>query len=132
MATAGDTSNSGSANTSKSVTVKWTLQDSSGNYVTNLNANVLGAVGPVPKLANGSCPLPGAVPQFFNYPGIYPYTYTALYSPTFGAKGGSTFRISSSGSQFIFNWDTKGAVGCYVLELDLDSGQVERTTLKLQ
>ena len=54
-----------------------------------------------------------------------------LYSPTTGAKGSSTFRIGTN--QFVFNWDTKTAtLGCYVLELDLNSGQVLRTGLKLQ
>jgi len=132
LSPAGDSSNSGSFNIGKSVTAKWTLQDSSGNYIGNLNANALFAVGPVNPLTNGKCPLPNQVPVFSNSTG-YPYPVATLYSPTTGAKGNSTFRIATSNNQFIFNWDTTGfKAGCYVLELDLDSGQVERTTLKLQ
>ena len=132
LSPAGDSSNSGSFNIGKSVTAKWTLQDSSGNYIGNLNANKLYAVGPVNPLANGKCPLPGQVPVFLGSTG-YPLNVATLYSPSTGAKGGSTFRIATSNNQFIFNWDTTGfTAGCYVLELDLDSGQVERTTLKLQ
>ncbi len=128
LSPAGDSSNSGSFNLSKSVTAKWTLQDSSGKYVGNLNANSLVAVGPIP-LVNGTCPLPSNVPVYLNYTG----PSSILYSPSSGAKGKSTFRIATSNNQFIFNWDTSSFLpGCYVLELDLDSGQVERTTLKLQ
>jgi hypothetical protein len=134
MATAGDTSNSGQFNQGKSVTAKWSLQDSQSNSVTKLNVNTLIAIGPVPP-NNAACPLPGQVPKYSNYSllnlGQYPYQASNLYSPTAGAKGNSTFRFSSP--QFIFNWDTSTfSTGCYVLELDLDSGQVERTTLQLR
>jgi hypothetical protein len=131
LSPAGDSSNSGSFNIGKSVTAKWFLQDSSGNSVGNLNANAVFAVGPVP-LANGVCPLPGQVPQFFNSTN-YPFPVSTLYSPTTGAKGNTVFRIATSNNQFILNWDTTPfTAGCYVLEVDLDSGQVERTALKLQ
>jgi hypothetical protein len=131
----GDSSYSGAFNIGKSVTAKWTLQDSSGNFVGNLNANTLYAVGPVP-LTNGAC-LPTNAPVFFNFTTLnqipYPYPTAILYSPTTGAKGNSTFRIATSNNQFIFNWDTTPfKAGCYILEVDLDSGQVERTGLKLQ
>jgi len=134
LASAGDASNSGSFNEGSSVTAKWTLQDSQGNLVTNLNVNTLVAIGPVP-LAKGACPGPGQVPKYLNYSlnnsGPYPYAAATLYSPTAGAKGNSTFRFSTS--QFVFNWDTStSSTGCYVLELDLDSGQVERTTLQFR
>jgi hypothetical protein len=121
-----DTSYSGAFNIGKSVTAKWTLQDSSGNSAGNLNANALYAVA-VP--AGVPC-WPNQVSPVYNTPSA---SVATLYSPSSGAKGNSTFRISSSNNQFIFNWDTTGfAAGCYVLELDLDSGQVERTALKLR
>ena len=114
------------------MTAKWTLQDSSGNFAANFNANTVLAVGPVPPLASGACPLPNQVPQFFNSTN-YPFSVAALFSPTAGAKGNTTFRIATSNNQFILNWDTTPfPPGCYVLELDLDSGQGERTALKLQ
>jgi hypothetical protein len=125
---------SGPFNLSKSVTAKWTLQDSAGNLVTNLNANILYGIGPFAAQADGTC-RPSQVSKVagcsVTNPPSCPANVQALYSPTAGAKGNSTFRFSSN--QFVFNWDTKTTTaGCYVLELDLDSGQVERTGLKLQ
>jgi hypothetical protein len=125
---------SGLFNLGKSVTAKWTLQDNIGNLVTNLNANTLYAVGPFAPQADGTC-RPSQVNVVagcsLNNPATCPPNATTLYSPTAGAKGASTFRFSTN--QFVFNWDTKTTTaGCYVLELDLDSGQVERTGLKLQ
>ena len=125
---------SGPFNLSKSVTAKWTLQNSNGSLVTNLNANTLYGVGPFAPQADGTC-RPSQVNKVagcsVNNPPSCPANVQALYSPTAGAKGNSTFRFSTN--QFVFNWDTKTTTaGCYVLELDLDSGQVERTGLKLQ
>jgi hypothetical protein len=125
---------SGIFNLGKSVTAKWTLQDSSGNLVTNLNANTLYGVGPFAPQADGTC-RPSQVNKVagcsMNNPPSCPGNVQTLYSPTAGAKGASTFRFSTN--QFVFNWDTKTTTaGCYVLELDLDSGQVERTGLTLQ
>jgi len=124
LSLAGDSSTSGAFNIGKSVTAKWNLQDYSGTYLGTLNANTLDAIGPVTPLANGTCPLPN---------NNYAAPITLLYSPTTGAKGNSTFRIATSNNQFIFNWDTTGLLaGCYALEVRLDSGQVERTALRLQ
>jgi len=131
LSPAGNSSNAGTYNIGKSVTAKWNLQDSGGSYLGYLNANMVLAVGPVP-LVNGACPLPGQVPQVLSST-QYPYPVATLYSPTSGAKGNSTFRIATSNNQFMLNWDTTPfSAGCYVLEVDLDSGQAERTTLKLQ
>jgi hypothetical protein len=124
---------SGTSNLGKSVTAKWTLQDSSGNYVTNLNANTLYGIGPFqPQPTDGTCrPSQVSVVAGCSANNSCPANASTLYSPTTGAKGNSTFRFSTN--QFVFNWDTKTTTaGCYVLELDLDSGQVERTGLKLQ
>jgi hypothetical protein len=125
---------SGVFNLSKSVTAKWTLQNRSGSLVTNLNANTLYGVGPFAPQADGTC-RPSQVNKVagcsVSNPPSCPANVQALYSPTTGAKGNSTFRFSTN--QFVFNWDTKTTTaGCYVLELDLDSGQVERTGLKFQ
>jgi hypothetical protein len=129
LTAAGDTSYSGAFNLSKSITTKWTLSDFNGNFLGDLSANVLYAVGPLSTIS-GKCPLP------FQAPLAKAASWSlvsVLYSPTTGAKGGSTFRIATSNNQFIFNWDTKiSAPGCYILELDLNSGQVERTGLQLQ
>ena len=134
LAPVGDTSYSGVFNLSKSVTLKWTLQDYSGTTLGILNANILYAIGPLAPNANGSCPLPAQVPVLLNYNGAYPAPVSVLYSPTQGAKGNSTFRIASSNNQYIFNWDTSTATssGCYVVELDLNSGQALRTSLYLK
>jgi hypothetical protein len=130
LSAAGDSSYSGSYNIGKSVTAKWNLQDYSGTYLGYLNANSVLAVGPVPSV-NGGCPVPREVPKVLNST-RYPHPVATLYSPTTGAKGNTTFRIASSNNQFI-HWDTTPfTAGCYVLEVDLDSGQAERTALQLQ
>ena len=122
---------SGTFNSGKSVTAKWTLQDSSGNLVTNLNANTLYVTGFYPPSTTGPACSTAQAPLISSYNGALPANVSALYSPTSGAKGNSTFRFSSN--QFVFNWDTTGfGTGCWVLELDLDSGQVERTSLQLR
>jgi hypothetical protein len=125
---------SGTFNGGKSVTVKWTLQDSSGNLVTDLNANALYVTGPYPVSTSKNAPACSTTqaPLISSYNGNPPAN-SILYSPTSGAKGNSTFRFSSN--QFVFNWDTTGfqTGWCWVLELDLDSGQApERTSLQLR
>jgi hypothetical protein len=121
---------SGQFNATKSITPKWTLQDSTGTPVTNLAANTLYVTGPYSAASSGPACNTSQAPLIFSYNGVLPGNVSTLYSPTSGAKGNSTFRSSG---QFIFNWDTTGfALGCYVMELDLDSGQVFRTSLLLR
>ena len=98
--------------------VKWQLRDGSGANVTDLTSTtVIKAIAYI----NGACS------------GAPNGAETLLYSPTTGAKGGSTFRSGSTG--FIFNWDT-GVVpgpGCYTLVLQLNDGSAAKaTTIKLQ
>lgn len=131
LATASETSYSGAFTLGKSVTTKWQLKDSNGNSVTALNVNTLYATGPYAALRSGPACQPTQAPLISSYTGALPPNISVLYSPNSGAKGSSTFRNSSN--QYVFNWDTKTVTaGCYVIELDLDSGQVERTALKLQ
>jgi hypothetical protein len=119
LSTAGTLSsptNSGSAKLGNAVPVKWSLQDGSGNYISNLNtASLLEAI-PNPSCAGA----PSGQP-------------IVLYSPTSGAKGGSTFRFSTN--QFVFNWDTSTGVtsGCYTLVLQVnDSSPLKATTISLK
>ncbi|HEX4441896.1 MAG TPA: Ig-like domain repeat protein [Thermoanaerobaculia bacterium] len=109
---------SGNANYGSATPIKWTLQDGSGNVLTDLTTTLaLTAV----KYTGSSCS------------GQATGTATLLYSPTAGAKGGSTFR--NSNGQFIFNWDTTvvGGKGCYELELQFNDGSPIRATVeKLQ
>jgi hypothetical protein len=126
---------SGTASSTKSITAKWTLQDSSGNLITNTNVNTVVAVGPFGTMSDGTCRTTQvniyascSVTNSCSTPGV------VLASPT-STKGNSSLKYSSG--QFVLNWDTKvtpPATGkpCYVLELDLDTGQVERTGIKLQ
>ncbi len=96
--------------------VKWSLRDGAGKNVTDLTSTTY-----ISAIANSACS------------GAPNGATTVLYSPTTGAKGGSTFRSGSSG--FIFNWDT-GVVsgpGCYTLVLQLNDGSAPKaTTIKLQ
>ncbi|HQR66975.1 MAG TPA: Ig-like domain repeat protein, partial [Thermoanaerobaculia bacterium] len=116
LATAGTLTaptNSGSANYGNGVPVKYQLLDYLGNNVTDLSTTTL-----IQAIANSSC-VSGHAPDG---------AATLLYSPTTGAKGGSTFRSGSSG--FIFNWDT-GVVpgpGCYTLVVQLNDGSAAKAT----
>jgi hypothetical protein len=111
---------SGSSNYGSAQPIKWKLQDASGNYISDLTTatNLSG----VPYL-NGACS-----GQATGVPVL-------LYSPTVGAKGGSTFRYDSGSNQFIFNWNTgyMAGPGCYELELQLNDGSAIKATIeKLQ
>jgi uncharacterized protein YjbI with pentapeptide repeats len=104
---------SGTANYGNGVPVKYQLLDYLGNNVTELSSTVM-----IQAVANSSCSS-GHAPDG---------AATLLYSPTTGAKGGSTFRSGSSG--FIFNWDT-GIVpgpGCYTLVVQPSDGSVAKAT----
>jgi hypothetical protein len=116
LATAGTLStptNSGSANYGNGVPVKYQLLDYLGNNVTDLSTTAL-----IQAIGNSSCSS-GHAPDGAT---------TLLYSPTTGAKGGSTFRSGSSG--FIFNWDTgvTPGPGCYTLVVQLSDGSAARAT----
>jgi hypothetical protein len=109
--------NSGSANFGSAIPVKWQLQDSSGNFLSDLStATSLQAVaypaGVCSGLATGQVVL--------------------LYSPTTGAKGGSTFRYDPNSHQFIFNFASGyvGSPGCWELELQLNDGSPVKATVK--
>ena len=109
---------SGNVNFGSATPIKWTLKDSSGNTLTDLaTTTLIQAVA----YTGGLCSGPAAG------------TTTVLYSPTTGAKGGSTFR--NSNGQYIFNWDTAvvPGPGCYELELQFNDGSAMRATIeKLQ
>ncbi|HEY6147263.1 MAG TPA: Ig-like domain repeat protein, partial [Thermoanaerobaculia bacterium] len=110
-------SNSGTSNLGHAIPIKWQLLDSSGKNVTLLSSTtLLKAVAYLGGACSGQA-TGGA---------------TVLYQPTVGATGGSTFR--SSGSGFIFNWDTSSVgAGCYELVLQLDDGSAPRaTTVRFQ
>ena len=119
LATAGTLSAptySGTANYGNAVPVKYQLLDYLGSNVTDLSTTIL-----IQAVANSTCS------------GAPDGAATLLYSPTTGAKGGSTFRSGSSG--FIFNWDTSvvPGTGCYTLVVQLSDGSAPRaTTIKLQ
>jgi hypothetical protein len=105
---------SGTFNLARGVPIKWQLQDANGNYINDLSTTSL-----LQAVQNVGCP------------GV-PGTQTiVLYSPTTGAKGGSTFR--SGNNQFIFNWDTSSgtATGCYTLLLQLADGTQKATIVQL-
>ena len=90
------------------VPITWLVQDFSnknGAFVSNSSANTVVAIGPINN--DAVCVSPAA---------NTPRTTIAL-------KGaGITFNPATN--QFSFNWNTIGfAPGCYLLELDLDSGQ---------
>jgi hypothetical protein len=103
---------SGSFTLTRGVPIKWQLKDANGHYI-----NDLSTTQSLQAVLNVGCPgTPGA-------------QTILLYSPTAGAKGGSTFRSGSN--QFIFNWDTSSgtAPGCYTLVLQLADGSAPKATI---
>jgi hypothetical protein len=107
---------SGTANLGNAVPIKWSLQNATGNYISSLSTTTL-----LEAIANPSCsgaPTGNAI---------------VLYSPTTGAKGGSTFKFSTN--QFVFNWDTSTGVtpGCFTVVLFLSDGSpAKATTIQLK
>jgi hypothetical protein len=119
MATAGSVSTpsfSGSSTFGSAQPVKWQLKDSAGNWISRLSSTVL---------------LQGVQYQS-GCSGQATGSTTLLYSPTAGAKGGSTFRYDAPSHQFIFNWNTgyMPGPGCYELELQLDDGSQMKATVE--
>ncbi|MFN2634333.1 MAG: PxKF domain-containing protein, partial [Thermoanaerobaculia bacterium] len=108
-------SNSGEANFTQGVPVKWQLTDSSGNTVTDLTSTQTLSAS---YYTGGVCTAGAATGPS-----------SLLYNPTTGATGGSTFR--TSGGAFIFNWATKKLAtgpGCYEVILQLNDGSAPRAT----
>jgi Bacterial Ig-like domain (group 3) len=96
--------------------IKWQLKNSAGNYISDL-ATALSLQG---------------VPYTSGCSGQATGTPVLLYTPTTGAKGGSTFRYDAGNKQFIFNWNTgyMPGPGCYELELQLNDGSPIRATIE--
>jgi hypothetical protein len=120
MATAGTLgapSFSGTVNYGSATPIKWKLQDSSGNYLSDLaTTQLLKAVAYTGEACSGQ-----ASGQAY-----------ILYNPTSGATGGSTFRYDAGNNQFIFNWDTSyvSGPGCYEIELQLNDGSPIKATIE--
>src|SRR4030095_15025453 len=97
--------------------VKWKLQDGGGNYLSDLATLQLLQAAPY---AAGVCS------------GQASGTPVLLYSPTTGAKGGSTFRFDSGTNQFIFNWNTgyMAGPGCYELEVQVHDGSAIKAAIE--
>jgi hypothetical protein len=108
---------SGTATYGSAKPVKWQLQDASGHYISDLTtATNLSAAPYAPGVCTGQAS----------------GTPVLLYSPTAGAKGGSTFRYDTGSNQFIFNWNTgyMAGPGCYELELQLNDGSAIKATIE--
>ena len=91
------------------VPITWSVQDfsnKSGAFVNNTAANTLVAIGPINN--DAVCVAP-----------------TANIPRTTIAQSGAGISVNAGPNYvFSFNWNTTGfAAGCYLLELDLDSGQ---------
>jgi len=108
---------SGSANYGSGQPLKWRLQNASGQYITDLTTTTNLSAAPY---APGVCT------------GQATGTPVLLYSPTAGAKGGSTFRYDTNNNQFIFNWNTgyMAGPGCYELELQFNDGSAIKATIE--
>ena len=91
-----------SGNSGSSFPIKWTLTDVGGNVVTSL-----------------------AAIQSLKYRSADCATFTANGSASNAQPAGqSALRYDTTAGQFVFNWKSPGATGCYALTLELADGQV--------
>jgi hypothetical protein len=116
LTTAGTLANpsfSGSQNLGSAVPLKYQLNTSTGQLVTDISSTV--SIKAVRNMACSGAPTGAEI---------------LLYSPTVGATGGSTFRFSSP--IFIFNWDSSVVVptgpACYTIVLQLSDGTAPKAT----
>jgi hypothetical protein len=104
------------ANLGSAVPITWTLQDASGNFISDLST-----LTELDTVYNGPTPGGGCVASLTG-------TSMVLYTPATGAKGGSNFRLVSPGYQF--NWDTNVSAGkgCYTVKTSLKDGSMHLTS----
>ena len=86
----------------KTYPVKWQLTDSDGAYISDLSVVTI----TYNSIACGS------------------FTGVPVDVLETNTTGGTSLSYHSGANQFIYNWKTPGAVGCYTLFLTLDSGDV--------
>ena len=110
---------SGNVNYGSATPIKWQLQDSAGNYLTDLaTTQILKAVA----YTGGACSGQATGQSYL------------LYEPDDRSDGREHVPRRAT-SQFIFNWDTSSSSGpgCYELVLQLNDGSAIRATIqKLQ
>jgi hypothetical protein len=109
---------SGSFNLGKVLPLKWELDDANRTPVVDLSSLSL-----LQAIRNPACtgPPPSGAATLL------------LYNPTRGAAGNSTFRVSSSGTQYIFNWDTTSvSAGCYNLVVQMKDTKSYATIIQLK
>jgi hypothetical protein len=116
---------------SDAVNITWTLLDASNNQNFNVGdfptANkALVLIGPLPSPSHdNSCAALGLVPVFLQSPGSY--AGPNPFAPVMPLAG-----ITANNGQFMATWNTgESSAGCYVIELDTDSGQYERVEVQL-
>jgi hypothetical protein len=93
-------------NQNRTIPIKWQLKDTAGNLITSLSA--VSSLQVAPVLSGGALGTP--------------------FNPT--PTGGTSLR--NDGSQYVFNWQTKGlSVGSYEIILTLADGTVRTKTLQI-
>ncbi len=104
---------SGTFNLGKAVPIKWQLQDTSGNFITNQVPSTILTVA-----SNPACT------------GVATGIAIVLWP---SATGSTVLRYDTTNNQYVFNWDTSNqSAGCYNLVLQLADGSVRSTIVQLQ
>jgi beta propeller repeat protein len=93
------------------VAVKWQLTDATGAFVSDLNA-VVGIVYDMVSCAAFDAATSSDVPAV--------------------AAGGSGLRYDATANQYVYNWKTPWAAGCYALTVTLGDGSAHQADFKLK
>jgi hypothetical protein len=102
------------AKTGTQYPIKWQLKDASGRYISDLNTVAPQGVAYQSDGNPPTCDFPHATGPFVPLP-----------------TGGTVLRYDSKNNQFVYNWTTPPAPGCYIFQVTLTDGSEHQAWFQL-